>query len=109
MNEREARAVLLQWLADRSRLAILGELAGGERRVSDLVAATGLGQPNVSKHLACLWECGLVERVRHGREVHHRLGEGVSEVLGAADAIAARAGDRLLACPRYGHGLSEAA
>lgn len=109
MHEREARAVLLQGLADRSRLALLGELANGSHRVSDLVAATGLGQPNVSKHLTCLWDCGLVERERQGREIHYTLSPGVRDLLQTADAIANRASDRLLACPRYGQGLKEAA
>ena len=30
--------------------------------------ATGLAQPNVSAHLACLWECGLSERERRRAE-----------------------------------------
>jgi ArsR family transcriptional regulator, cadmium/lead-responsive transcriptional repressor len=55
---------------DHRRLAILERLLDGPRRVSDVVEATGLAQPNVSAHLACLWDCGLVARQRHGREVH---------------------------------------
>ena len=79
-------------------------LRGGERRVSDLVAATALTQPNVSMHLACLWECGLVAREKRGREVFYRLIDGVAELLTAADVILAVAGDTVGACPRYGDG-----
>ena len=83
------RAIILQCLADRSRLTLLEQLADGPRRVSDLVDATGLAQSNVSR-LARLHDCGLVERDRHGREVHYRLAEGAAEFLAAADDIVAR-------------------
>ena len=98
----DARAVLLHGLSDASRLALVEELADGGRRVSDLVEATGLTQSNVSRHLACLWDCGLVERERHGREIHYRLVEGLTDVLTAADRVLERTGDRVMACPRYG-------
>jgi ArsR family transcriptional regulator, cadmium/lead-responsive transcriptional repressor len=82
------------------RPEVPGEL--GERRVSDLIASSGLTQSNVSKHLACLWECGLVERERRGREIHYRLVAGIAELLASADAVLATTGERVRACPRYG-------
>jgi len=86
----DALAVLLDGLADRSRLALVEQLAGGSRRVSDLVDSTGLSQTNVSKHLACLWDCGLVERERRGREIHYRLVDGLDDLLAAADPCVGR-------------------
>lgn len=53
--------------------AILRALAAGERSVSELVAATGLSQPNVSNHLARLRCRGLVDSRREGRQVLYRL------------------------------------
>jgi ArsR family transcriptional regulator, cadmium/lead-responsive transcriptional repressor len=61
-----------------------------------------LAQPNVSKHLACLWDCGLVERERRGPEVHYRLVPRLREVLTGADSVLAATGERVAACPRYG-------
>ena len=98
------RAQLFHGFSDRSRLSIVEALREGERRVSDVVALTGLTQPNVSMHLACLWECGLVAREKRGREVYYRLIEGVSELLSAADLILAVAWETVGACPRYGAG-----
>lgn len=72
--------------------------------MSDVVAATGLAQPSVSTHLGCLWECGLVARERHGREVHYRLVDGVEELLAAADSVLDHAGETVGACPKYGYG-----
>lgn len=104
----ELRAILFHGFSDRRRLGIVAVLAGGERRVSDVVEATGLSQPNVSAHLVCLWECGLVARERRGREVHYRLVDGVTQLLEAADEVLDRAGDTVGACPKYGHGRREA-
>lgn len=97
------RAVLFHGFSDRSRLAIMEAVGGAEQRVSDIVAATGLSQPNVSAHLSCLWECGLVAREKRGREVFYRLIDGVAELLVAADAVLAEAGETVGACPRYGN------
>jgi DNA-binding transcriptional ArsR family regulator len=91
---------LLHGLSDESRLGILAELRGGERRVSELVERTGLSQPNVSKHLACLWGCGLVARERRGREVFYRSIDGLEELLAAADAMLERAVETIGACPQ---------
>jgi DNA-binding transcriptional ArsR family regulator len=90
-------------------MSLVEALAGRARRVSDLVDETGLSQSNVSRHLACLWNCGLVERERHGREVHYRLVDGLDALLAATDGLLAVTGDRVLACPRYGRGAMEEA
>jgi DNA-binding transcriptional ArsR family regulator len=98
----EGRSVLFRGLAEPSRLALIDQLAGGDRRVSDLAEATGLSQPNVSKQLACLWDCGLVERERRGREIHYRLVDGLQQLLGSADTVLELTGERVMACPRFG-------
>lgn len=100
----EERLPLFRGLADRSRMAILEHLRSGPSRVSDVVDATGLTQANASAHLCCLWDCGLVARERKGREVHYRLVNGVEELLAAADAVVAKAGGTIGACPNFGSG-----
>jgi len=50
-------------LADDTRLAIVDELAKGERAVGDLVARFAVTQPAISQHLKVLKDAGLV-RVR---------------------------------------------
>ena len=94
----ELQAQLLHGLSDPSRLRILGELRDDEKRVSDLVGATGLSQPNVSKHLSCLWGCGLVAREKRGREVHYWLIDGVDELLGAVETVLDQAGETVGSC-----------
>ena len=102
------RAQLFHGFSDSSRLSIVAALRDGELRVSDVVDATRLTQPNVSMHLACLWECGLVAREKRGREVFYRLIPGVADLLAAADGVLVEAGETVGACPRYGSGRAAA-
>lgn len=60
-------------VAEPTRRRLLDLLAGGERPVTDLVTATGLTQPQVSKHLAVLREVGLVSVREDGRRRLYRL------------------------------------
>lgn len=102
MENLELTRGLFRGLGDRSRLNILSYLQEGPSRVNDIVEATGLAQANVSSHLSCLWECGLVSRQRQGREVHYQLVEGVDDLLTTAQQILTAAGDTLGACPNFG-------
>ncbi len=94
----ELHSVLLHGLSDRSRLRILEALRGGERRVTEIVAETEMSQPNASKHLACLWGCGLVAREKRGREVFYWLVPGVEELLSAVDQLIDMAGETVGTC-----------
>jgi DNA-binding transcriptional ArsR family regulator len=60
-------------VAEPRRRQILDLLARGERPVNDIVAALGLAQPQVSKHLRVLREVGLVEVRDEGRQRMYRL------------------------------------
>jgi DNA-binding transcriptional ArsR family regulator len=60
-------------IAEPRRREILERLANGERSVGELVAATGLAQPQVSKHLRVLHEVSLVEVREDGRRRLYRL------------------------------------
>ncbi|MCC7368771.1 MAG: helix-turn-helix transcriptional regulator [Chloroflexi bacterium] len=96
------KAKLFRGLADPSRLAILEILRAGERTVSDVVEATGLSQPNVSSHLACLRDCGLVLSRQDGRFVYYRLADArVEDLLRQAEGILVSVADRVYACTRY--------
>jgi DNA-binding transcriptional ArsR family regulator len=52
---------LFRSLGDPARLAIMSRLAEGEARVVGLTRLLGLAQSTVSKHLACLRDCRLVD------------------------------------------------
>lgn len=63
-------------VAEVSRRQILDLLRTGERPAGDLVAATGLSQPGVSKHLRLLREAGLVSVRPDGQRRLYRLEAG---------------------------------
>lgn len=56
-------------LGEPVRIRLLQELQSGEKNVSELVAAVGSTQPNVSKHLRILQEAGIVGRRQKGNNV----------------------------------------
>ena len=65
----EALSLIASWfrtLAEPSRLKILRALEEGEKNITELVAATGLTQANVSRHVQSLVEAGMVGRRREG-------------------------------------------
>ncbi|HEV2146867.1 MAG TPA: metalloregulator ArsR/SmtB family transcription factor [Longimicrobiaceae bacterium] len=95
------RAKLFRGLSDPSRLAILEAVRPGPRSVGEIVDATGLGQSNVSNHLACLLGCGLVAREQRGRHAFYRLAdERVDALLALADALLADVASGVGECPR---------
>lgn len=60
-------------VAEPRRREILDLLAAGERPVNDLVEMTGMGQPQVSKHLRVLRDVGAVRSRGQGRRRLYRL------------------------------------
>lgn len=68
-------------LGDATRLALLQTLFVHERTVQELCARTGASQANASKHLALLFEQGLVARRRHGLFTHYRINDTTLQTL----------------------------
>lgn len=62
-------------LGEPTRLHILNALRAREMTVSELLAETGLGQANASKHLQLLHALGFVERRKEGLYVFYRLAD----------------------------------
>jgi DNA-binding transcriptional ArsR family regulator len=59
-------------VAEPRRREILSYLAGAERPVGEIVAALGMEQPSVSKHLKVLRDVGLVRMRCQGRQKLYR-------------------------------------
>lgn len=96
------KAKLFRGFADPSRLSILETLRSGPMTVSEIVTATGLSQSNVSNHLGCLRDCGLVEVEQQGRFAHYQLnGQQVNELLDLGDQLLADFAQGIYACTRY--------
>ncbi len=90
-------------LADPVRLAIVARLAQGEARVVDLTREVGLAQSTVSKHLACLRDCGLVDYRAEGRQSFYALARPeLIDLLQSAERLLAKTGTAVALCPVYG-------
>ncbi|MGO1511482.1 MAG: ArsR/SmtB family transcription factor [Actinomycetaceae bacterium] len=88
--DHRAHAAVFHALAEPTRLALLTHLSSGEHRVRDLVEHMHLAQSTVSKHLACLLDCGLVGRRSEGRASWFSIADPARLV-----ALMASAGDLL--------------
>jgi DNA-binding transcriptional ArsR family regulator len=96
------QAKLFRGLADPSRLGVLEALRDGPLPVGEVVTRTGLSQPNVSMHLACLAECGLVQWERRGKFVDYQLADKrVVRLLDQAEDLLLSVGSLIECCPRY--------
>ena|SRR5436305_129521 len=68
-------------VADPARRRILDLLIDGPLAVGELVAGTGLSQPNTSRHLRVLRDAGLVEsRPDAQRRIYELRPEGLLEL-----------------------------
>jgi DNA-binding transcriptional ArsR family regulator len=75
-------------LADRTRRAIVMELAEGERTVGELADALPVSQPAVSQHLKVLKQIGLVSARAEGTKRNYRLNEhGVAALRDQLDTF----------------------
>jgi ArsR family transcriptional regulator len=86
-------AALFHSLSDETRLRIVQRLARGETRVVDLVRELGLAQSTVSKHLACLRDCGLIDYRAEGRQSFYSLTRPeLMDLLASAEQLLAATG-----------------
>jgi DNA-binding transcriptional ArsR family regulator len=82
---------------------IVRRLAVCPARVTDLVSGLGLAQSTVSKHLACLRDCGLVASEPAGRASMFRLAQpALAEMLAGAETVLAATGNAVALCPVWG-------
>lgn len=96
-------AALFHGLADKNRLAIVRQLANGERRVVDLTKSLKVAQGTVSGHLACLRDCGLIVGRAEGRQMFYSIAHPqLMELLEAAERLLALTGDAVELCPNFG-------
>lgn len=89
----EMVAARFRILGEPLRIRILQELQGGELSVSELVAAIGSTQPNVSKHLRILQEAGFIGRRQDGNLVYCFIED--PSVFELCDAVCTSVGQRL--------------
>jgi DNA-binding transcriptional ArsR family regulator len=99
---REDYAAVFAALGDRTRLALVAKLSGGEpQSIARLTQGSQLTRQAVTKHLRVLENAGIVHSVRHGRESLYALDpkpiQEMRDYLGVVSAHWDRALSRLKA------------
>ena len=99
-----AAACLFRGMGDPSRVAILRHLLLGEHKVGELTAHLGLAQSTVSKHLACLRDCGLVVSRPSGRASMFSLAHpaATADILRAAERLLEATGEAVVLSANFG-------
>lgn len=69
----ELIAERFRMLSEPMRLRILNTLGENEMSVTEIVAATGANQANISKHLSILLQTGIVSRRKEGLTANYRV------------------------------------
>ncbi len=102
-NEKlKIKAKFFRGFADSTRLAILERLRDREKTVTEIAQETGQSQSNVSNHLSCLLECGLLKNRREGKNIHYSIrNEKVKELLENSDIVLSEVYREIFECIRY--------
>lgn len=102
IGELELKAKMFRGFADPTRLSILESLRDGGKPVGAIAEATGQGQSNVSNHLSCLKECGLVVAKREGKTIRYSIAsEQVLDLLQQSDRVLDEIRSSICSCARY--------
>lgn len=96
------KAKFFRGFADSTRLAILESLRNGEKTVTEIVQETGQSQSNVSNHLSCLLECGLLKNRRDGKNIYYSIRNAkVEKLLENSDVVISEVYSEIFECARY--------
>jgi DNA-binding transcriptional ArsR family regulator len=102
------KAKLFRGLGDSTRLSILESLRNGEKTTSEIVEEIRQGQSNVSNHLSCLLDCGLVQNRRRGKNIFYSISnKKVSELLEQSDAVLLDIAKGIYECVNYSEGSTK--
>ena len=85
-------AVRFRALSEVSRLKLMLAAGLGEKNVTQLIAATGLTQANVSKHLKILTTSGFLVRRQRGIYVYYSTPDSMFAELCAMSKVGKRKG-----------------
>jgi len=93
---------IVNWIVIVGSAALSGVVVSWLATYSEIIEATGLSQSNVSNHLSCLRDCGLVVAEQAGRYVTYHLSDDrVGELIAIAEALLADVARGVYECTRY--------
>ena len=95
-------AQFFRGFSDSTRLSILLTLIDGEKTVGEIVEKTQQSQSNISNHLKCLSDCGLIKNRREGKNIYYSLRDSKTKsLLKLSEQVISRVYTDIEACLRY--------
>lgn len=95
-------AKFFRGLSDPTRLSVLLTLLDKEKTVGEIVENIHQSQSNVSNHLKCLSDCGLVKNRRNGKNVYYSLRDPKTKrLLTLSEQVISQVYTDIDACLRY--------
>lgn len=95
-------AKFFRGLSDSTRLSVLLILVDGEETVGEIVEKTKQSQSNVSNHLKCLSDCGLVKNRREGKNIYYSIRDPkTKDLLNLSRQVISKVYADIAACLRY--------
>lgn len=95
-------AKFFRGLSDATRLSILIILIDCEKTVGEIVENTKHLQSNVSNHLKCLLECGLVKSRRDGKKIYYSVRDSrTKNLLKLSERVISKVSTDITSCLRY--------
>ena len=102
INRLAIKAKMFRGFGDSTRLSILEMLRNGEKSVSEITMHLKQSQPNISNHLSCLKDCGLVKSNRRGKSIYYSLAnDDVRLLLEYSDKVIEEFCEGIYKCVRY--------
>lgn len=96
------KAKMFRGFADVTRLSILELLKDGEKSVNEITMHLNQSQSNVSNHLSCLKDCGLVKARRQGKNIYYSLAsKDIELLLKQSDKVLDEFCEGIYRCVRY--------
>lgn len=98
----ELKAKLFRGFGDMTRLSILESIIEDEKTVTKISEEVDQSQSNVSNHLSCLLECGLVKSRKDGKSKFYRVGDKrIKKLLEESDSLLSDIAAGMYACVNY--------
>ena len=98
----ELKAKLFRGFGDVTRLSILELVSDKEKTVTEIAEELEQSQSNVSNHLSCLLECGLVTSRREGKNRFYSISDKrVVRLLKQGDDILSDIAHGIYSCIHY--------
>jgi len=84
----ELKLKFIHGFSNKTRLQILESLKDKEKTVTHIVEELKGNQSNISQHIACLRDCGLIKGRQEGKYIYYSLtNEKIKDLLNMFDIV----------------------